>query len=92
MRKYSNVVIGGLIWLTNAFCGPEDVAQFLISLPAKRQADVKVTSTVYPDCAIARRQSGLTPRLDDNILYTVFYRVDANMIADDGSLLLPGGE
>lgn len=83
MRKYNHIIVAGMVWASQAFCGAEDVTQFLNAVQPRQVSTVAVSK---PECVTARRSAGLAPRIGDDMYTVVHVLVPAAQVAEDGSI------
>lgn len=83
MHKYSSILVAGMVWASQAFCGSEDVTDFLNAVQPRQ---VSMVAVPKQECITARRSAGLAPRMDDDMYTVVQVLVPASQVAEDGSI------
>lgn len=87
MNKYSHIMVAGLVWASQSFCGLDDVTVFL---NAVRPIKVTTNAVANAQCEVELRKAGLPARIGDNIFTTVYVQVPASQTTteEDGSVVI----
>lgn len=87
MNKYNHIVVAGLVWASQSFCGLADPTEFL---NAVKPVKVVTSAVINEQCELELRKAGQPARLGDDVFTTLYVQIPASQTTteEDGSVVI----